>query len=78
MKAAQLEVAIQAAAGFDFLEKLDLNSFVIGTDERTLKMSFFLDAFGPTEPSQLWATGRVTGKGLQSSYGKDKIFVGTV
>jgi hypothetical protein len=27
MKAAQLEVAIQAAAGFDFLEKLNLNSF---------------------------------------------------
>jgi hypothetical protein len=35
MEAAQLEVAIQAAAGFDFLEKLTLLPFAIGTDERT-------------------------------------------
>jgi hypothetical protein len=40
MKAAQLEVAIQAAAGFDFLEKLNLTSFCYWTDKRTLKMEF--------------------------------------
>jgi hypothetical protein len=76
MKAAQLEVASKAPAGFDFVEKLTLLPFAIRTLKRTLKMEFLSGGIRTYRTLATRPTGRVTGKGLQSSYGK--VFVSTI